>query len=131
MAVSRRGHCVLPLTAAWLIYLANGAGLTLHIFMCNALYSHMNKNVFPKIELRVPPPSFLVKLFLKIFFWFMCSEDGLGVNIPFAVSMSSIGPTVRFLSILREMCFSENCQNFSFVKIKKNMLISFAIKNHL
>ena len=62
------------------------------------------------------PPSFLVKSFLKIVSLFMCSGDRLGVDTSITVSMRSIGRTVKFLSILRETYFSENCQNFCFMK---------------
>ena len=68
------------------------------------------------VVLRVPP-LFFTKIFLKIFILFMVSEDRLGVDISNAVSMSSIGSTIKFLSIIREICFSENSQIFSFVDI--------------
>ena len=59
----------------------------------------------------------------------MGSEDRLGVDIPIPVSMGSIGSTVKFLSIIREIYFSENCQIFSFVETFKNMLIRFVMIN--
>lgn len=74
-------------------------------------------------------PLFFMKIFLKTFLLFMGSEGRLGVDISISLSMSLIGPTVKFLSIIRGICFSENCQNFSSVEIFLNMLIWFAIRN--
>ena len=58
-----------------------------------------------------------MKIFLKIFILFMGSVDRLGVDISIPVSMGSIESSVKFLSIIREICFSESCQIFSFVEI--------------
>ena len=58
--------------------------------------------------LRAPPASFLLKLFLKTFSLFICFEDRLSVDSTIAVRINSIRPSVKFLSILREICFSEN-----------------------
>ena len=59
-----------------------------------------------------PPPSFLVQIFLKIVSLFICPEGRLGDDNSIPVWMSSIGLTVKFLSILREICFSEIRRNF-------------------
>ena len=61
----------------------------------------------------------------------MCSGDRLGVNISIAISMSSIASTVKFLSVFRKICFSENCQDFSFLEKFENMRIRFAMENCL
>ena len=49
----------------------------------------------------------------------MCSEDSLSVHIFITVSMSSIGPTLKFLSNVREIYFKKTAKAFTFAELKK------------